>query len=122
MATISVLGIRLYAYHGCLDEETKIGSDYEVNVIVESDIALSSISDNLAHTVDYVSINAIVKQEMAQASQLLEHVLLRIIKEIVDKHPSISSVEVSVAKKNPPINGDVREVVVKDKHVKGIDF
>ncbi|MDA9898301.1 dihydroneopterin aldolase [Flavobacteriales bacterium] len=122
MATISVLGIRVYAYHGCLDEETKIGSDYEVNVIVESDIALSSISDNLAHTVDYVSINAIVKQEMAQASQLLEHVLLRIIKEIVDKHPSISSVEVSVAKKNPPINGDVREVVVKDKHVKGIDF
>jgi dihydroneopterin aldolase len=122
MAPISVLGIRVYAYHGCLDEETKIGSDYEVNVIVESDIALSSISDNLAHTVDYVSINAIVKQEMAQASQLLEHVLLRIIKEIVDKHPSISSVEVSVAKKNPPINGDVREVVVKDKHVKGIDF
>ena len=122
MATISVLGIRVYAYHGCLDEETKIGSDYEVNVIVESDIALSSISDNLAHTVDYVSINAIVKQEMAQASQLLEHVLLRIIKEIVDKHPSISSVEVSVAKKNPPINGDVREVVVKDKHVKGVDF
>jgi len=122
MATISVLGIRVYAYHGCLDEETKIGSDYEVNVIVESDIALSSISDNLAHTVDYVSINAIVKQEMAQASQLLEHVLLRIVKEIVDKHPSISSVEVSVAKKNPPINGDVREVVVKDKHVKGVDF
>ena len=122
MATISVLGIRVYAYHGCLDEETKIGSDYEVNVIVESDIALSSISDNLAHTVDYVSINAIVKQEMAQASQLLEHVLLRIVKEIVDKHPSISSVEVSVAKKNPPINGVVREVVVKDKHVKGVDF
>jgi dihydroneopterin aldolase len=122
MASISVLGIRVYAYHGCLPEETKIGSDYEVNVVLEYDIKQSSESDDLQHTVDYVSINAIVKEEMSVVSKLLEHVVARILEKITEKHPKISCVEVSVAKKNPPINGDVREVVVKDKRIKGTDF
>ena len=69
MASISVLGIRVYANHGCLSEETKIGSDYEVNVVLEYDIKKSSKSDDLKHTVDYVSINTIVKEEMAVASK-----------------------------------------------------
>ena len=59
---------------------------------------------------------------MARPSKLLEHVVARILEKIIEKHPKISCVEVSVAKKNPPINGDVREVVVKDKRVKGTDF
>ena len=59
---------------------------------------------------------------MSVASKLLEHVVARILEKIVEKHPNISLVEVSVAKKNPPINGDVREVVVKDKRIKGTDF
>ena len=122
MASISVLGIRVYAYHGCLPEETKIGSDYEVNVVLDYDIKQSSDSDDLQHTVDYVSINAIVKKEMARPSKLLEHVVARILAKIIEKHPNISSVEVSVAKQNPPINGDVREVVIKDKRIKGTDF
>ena len=122
MATISVLGIRVYAYHGCLPEEAKIGSDYEVNVVLEYDIKQSSYSDDLQHTVDYVSINTVVNEEMSVPSKLLEHVVARILEKIIEKYPKISCVEVSVAKKNPPINGDVREVVVKDKRIKGTDF
>ena len=122
MASISVLGIRVYAYHGCLPEETKIGSDYEVNVVLDYDIKQSSDSDDLQHTVDYVSINAIVKKEMARPSKLLEHVVARILAKIIEKHHNISSVEVCVAKQNPPINGDVIEVAVKDKRIKDKHF
>ena len=122
MASISVLGIRLYAYHGCLTEETKIGSDYEVNVVLEYDIKESSYSDDLKNTIDYVSINAIVKDEMSIPSKLLENVVARILDKIIETHPKIYFVEVSVAKKNPPINGDVREVVVKDKRIKDTNF
>ena len=122
MASISVLGIKIYAYHGCLPEETKIGSDYEVNVVVEYDIQPSTESDDLKHTVDYVLINSIVNEEMSVASKLLENVVARIIDKIIEAYPKIFSVEVSVAKKNPPINGDVIEVAVKDKRIKGKDF
>ena len=122
MASISVLGIKIYAYHGCLPEETKIGSDYEVNVVVEYDIQRSTESDDLKHTVDYVLINSIVNEEMSVASKLLENVVARIIDKIIEAYPKIFSVEVSVAKKNPPINGDVIEVAVKDKRIKDKDF
>tara|TARA_B100000282_G_scaffold217992_1_gene161607 strand:+ start:63 stop:431 length:369 start_codon:yes stop_codon:yes gene_type:complete len=122
MASISVLGIKIYAYHGCLPEETKIGSDYEVNVVVEYDIQRSTESDDLKHTVDYVLINSIVNEEMSVASKLLENVVARIIDKIIEAYPKIFSVEVSVAKKNPPINGDVIEVAVKDKRIKHKDF
>ena len=116
MGIISVNGIKVYAYHGCLDEERKIGSDYEVNVTVEADLETSSISDKLADTVDYVSINRIVKNEMSIPSNLLEHVVKRIIDSIVLKHKTVDTVEVSVAKINPPINGDVANVLVKEKY------
>ncbi|MBL6658283.1 MAG: dihydroneopterin aldolase [Flavobacteriales bacterium] len=115
MGVISVKGIKAYAYHGCLDEERKIGSDYEVNVTVETDLQTSSISDKLADTVDYVSINSIVKTEMSIPSNLLEHVVKRIIDAIVLNHTMIETVEVSVSKINPPINGDVESVLVKEK-------
>ena len=122
MASISVLGIRVYAYHGCLKEETKIGSDYEVNVVLEYDIKESSHSDDLKNTFDYVSIKAIFKDEMSIPSKLLENVVARILDKIIETHPKIYFVEVSVAKKTPPINGDVREVVVKDKRIKDTNF
>ncbi len=115
MGIISVNGIKVYAYHGCLDEERKIGSDYEVNVTVEADLEASSISDKLNDTVDYVSINSIVKSEMSIPSNLLEHVVKRIIDSIVANHKMVDTVEVSVAKINPPINGDVANVLVKEK-------
>jgi len=116
MGVISVNGIRVFANHGCMQEERKIGSDYEVNVTVETDLSSSSVSDKLSDTVDYVSINSIVKREMAIPSNLLEHVVKRIIDSIVANHKMIDTVEVSVAKINPPINGDVESVLVKEKY------
>ena len=105
-----------------MPEETIIGSDYEVNVVVDCDITKASLNDDLSSTIDYVCINTIVKQEMKKPSKLLENVVLRILRKVVDKYPKINSVEVSVAKQNPPINGDVKKVVVVDKFTKGVDF
>ena len=50
MGKIYLKNIRLYAFHGCMDEEGKIGSDYLVNVTVEQDLASSSKSDRLEET------------------------------------------------------------------------
>ena len=122
MARIIVSKIKVYAHHGCLPEETIIGSDYEVNVVVDCDITNASLNDDLSSTIDYVCINTIVKQEMKKPSKLLENAVLRILRKVVDKYPKINSVEVSVAKQNPPINGDVKKVVVVDKFTKGLEF
>tara|TARA_B100000900_G_scaffold416123_1_gene449270 strand:- start:8223 stop:8582 length:360 start_codon:yes stop_codon:yes gene_type:complete len=114
MGVITVSGIKLYAYHGCMEEEAKIGSDYEVNVVLESDLSEATKTDDLTQTVDYVAVNKTVTEEMAIRSKLLEHVAQRIITKLADNHPEIVSMEVSVAKLNPPIDGNVDRVVVTE--------
>lgn len=121
MGVITVSGIRLYAYHGCMEEEAKIGSNYEVDVVLEADLSEAAATDELLHTVDYVSVNQIVTEQMAIRSKLLEHLAKRIIDQLSTNHPEIVSMEVSVAKLNPPINGNVERVVVTEFFEKPLD-
>ena len=109
---IDVHGIRIYANHGCMQEEAVIGSNYEVNISVWADLSASAASDHLNDTVDYVALNAIAKEEMAVRAKLLEVVCQRMIDLIMNEHPSVKKARVNVAKLNPPINGDVERVAL----------
>jgi len=113
MGIIKVENIRVYAYHGCLKEETTIGSDYRVDLKVKANLTKSSISDDLNDTVDYVLLNAIVKEEMVIASKLLETVAKRILYRIFNEASLVTKASVSVSKLNPPIGGDVEMVTIK---------
>ncbi len=109
---IDVSGIRLFAYHGCMDEESRIGTEYEVNLSVWADLSESAKTDRLKDTVDYVALNHIVKEEMAIRAKLLEVVAQRIVDRILAEQPLVQEVEVSVSKLAPPIQGDVERVSV----------
>lgn len=115
MSTIRLKDIRIFANHGCLTEEEKIGSDYLVDLKVKANLVKAAESDALADTVDYVHLNKIVKDQMAIRSKLLEHVGQRIIDAIFHEIPLVTDVEVTVSKVNPPIGGDVAEVSVTMK-------
>ena len=112
MGKIQVNNIKLYAYHGCLEEEAKIGSWYRVDVEVEADLSKSSQTDELVDTVDYVHLNHVVKEEMAIRSKLLEEVAKRILNRFFIELAMVNKATVSVAKINPPIGGNVQEVVI----------
>ncbi|EDP96823.1 dihydroneopterin aldolase [Kordia algicida OT-1] len=113
MGIIRVTNIRVYAFHGCLVEESKIGSDYRVDVAVKANLQTSAKSDQLADTVDYVHINKIVKEEMAIRSKLLEHVAKRILNRIFDEIAIANEATVEVSKLNPPIGGNVQMVTIE---------
>ncbi len=104
--SISVENIKLYAHHGCLEEEEKIGGQYSVDVFIETDFTEASKNDELSNTVDYVLVNQIVKEEMAIRSKLIEAVGQRIIDRL-KKAFERSEFKVVIKKLNPPINGDV---------------
>lgn len=112
MGKIQVKNIKLYAYHGCLDEEAKIGSWYRVDVEVKADLKKSAKTDDLADTVDYVHLNHIVKEEMAIRSKLLEEVAQRILDRFFKEIKMLKKAKVAVSKINPPIGGNVEEVVI----------
>ena len=115
MSIIRLKNIKIYAFHGCMEEEGMIGSDYLVNLSVKSNLDKAAKSDRLSDTIDYVLLQKIVKDEMAVRSKLLEHVGFRIIESIFNKVPLARSIKVTVSKLNPPIGGDVEEVSVTMK-------
>ncbi|AEW86567.1 dihydroneopterin aldolase [Flavobacterium columnare ATCC 49512] len=112
MGVIKLKNIRTFSYHGCLVEESKIGSNYRVDLEIEADLTKSALSDQLLDTVDYVHLNKIVVEEMAIRSELLEHVAKRIIDRTLNELLLVEKVTVEVAKINPPIGGDVQEVTI----------
>ena len=109
---IEVNGIKLYAYHGCLEEEGLIGGHYVVDVCMKTDFSLAAQSDELSQTIDYVQVNAIVKEEMAIRSKLIEHVGQRIVTRLLSSVNGIAGLRVKVVKICPPINGDVENVAI----------
>lgn len=112
MGIIKVQGIRVYAYHGCLEEEAMIGSEYVVDVLLNTDFTEASRKDDLNLTVDYVKVYEIVRDEMAVRSKLIEHVGKRIYNKLISEFKMLNSAEVSVTKINPPVNGTVERVSV----------
>lgn len=112
MGLIKLKNIKVYAYHGCLVEEKKIGSDYRVDLKIKANLNTSAISDRLGDTVDYVHLNLIVKEEMAIRSKLLEHAAERILVRILDELPLVQKATVDVSKINPPIGGNVEMVTI----------
>jgi dihydroneopterin aldolase len=113
MGTIKIKNIKVYAYHGCMIEEGKIGSDYRVDLTVKANLKQSAKSDNLTDTVDYVHLNRIVKEEMGIRSKLLEEVANRILKRILDELELVKMAKVAVSKINPPIGGNVAMVTIE---------
>ena len=113
MGIIKVENIRVFAHHGCLKEETKIGSDYRVDLMVKANLQVSAKTDKLSDTIDYVFLNKIVREEMEKPSQLLETVAKRILNRIFKEDALVVKATVQISKLNPPIGGDVEKVTIK---------
>jgi dihydroneopterin aldolase len=113
MGIIKVENIRVFANHGCLAEETKIGSDYRVDLEVKADLQTSAKTDTLSDTVDYVFLNRVIREEMKKPSHLLETVAKRILLRIFNEDALVKKATVWVSKINPPIGGDVEMVTIK---------
>ena len=77
MGKVKINNLKTYAYHGCLSEERKIGSEYIVNLSAIFDSSVSSESDNLTDTVDYVKLKSIILKEMKETLKRGERVELR---------------------------------------------
>lgn len=112
MGIIRVKNITCYSYHGCMEEEARIGQDYLVDVEIRVDFSDAANTDDLTKTIDYCDINRLVEEEMAIRSKLIEHVGQRILNRFRDEFPQIEGAEVEIKKINPPINGNVDYVSV----------
>jgi dihydroneopterin aldolase len=110
---INIEGVRLYGYHGCLEEEARIGGHYLVDVYMTTDFSEAARTDDLAKTLDYCTVYEICKAEVGIRSKLIEQVCERIYTRIRAAFPTLKTLHVRLTKLSPPMNGDVDRVSVE---------
>lgn len=109
--------IRLYAYHGVAPQEQTVGNEFVINLKLKVDVARAAETDEVADTVSYAAVFALVKEEMSIPSKLLEHVCGRIVRRLLEHFPAIDEVAIKLAKRCPPMGADLDTAGV-EMHVK----
>jgi dihydroneopterin aldolase len=105
--------MRFYAHHGCFQQERAIGTHFTVDIVFNTDTSRAEQSDNIADTVSYLDVYQIVKREMQQPSNLLEHVARRVGEAVLKEFPAVTDIKVKVSKMNPPLGGQMHSVSVE---------
>ena len=85
---IYINNLRLYAYHGVLPQERRVGGWFTVSLRVGYDWNLAAKTDEVADTLNYADLYALVDREMAVPSRLLEHVAGRIVTSLKTHFPA----------------------------------
>ena len=98
---LELKGMRFHAFHGCLD-----GGEYLVDFSVRLDVEAASRSDELGHTLDYSRVYALVREQMAIPSNLIENVAGRIVVSIRTTFPELPPFTVKLTKLAPPLGGE----------------
>ena len=101
--SISLSGLRFYAYHGAEPQEAVVGAWYTVDITLKADVTAAILKDDLNGTVNYAQVTDVVKQQMQIRSALLEHVAGRIAGSILEGFPAVDSITITVSKVNPPV-------------------
>ena len=100
---IHLRNLKFHAFHGVMPQERTVGNHYVVNLSAEYPIEQAMENDDLAHTLNYAEVYAVVENEMKTPSQLLENVAYRIAQKLFENFPLIQSLRLEVAKQNPPM-------------------
>ena len=105
---VTLNDVRFHAFHGVLPQETAVGADFVVNLRLGYDISRAMQTDDVGDTLNYAEVYELVKHQMDVPSKLLEHVAGRIVDAVRKAYPAITSIDLELAKLNPPMGADCR--------------
>ena len=114
MGLITVEGIRVFAYHGHLPEESMLGGHFIVNVWVTADTTEVEKTDDLNDTLDYVKIIEVVNEQMAIRADMIEVPAKRIV-DVILSLCKVQKVKVEIEKIKPPIAAEFDKISVTMK-------
>lgn len=113
--TIYIERLCLHGNHGLLPQEKTIGSDFYFTLRCEVNVSKSALEDDsLDGTVSYADIYDLIKKENKIHSDLLEHLVHRILKAILNSFPLVTEACLRIDKQNPPIGALAKSIGVEE--------
>ncbi len=110
---ILLYGAQFFARHGVSDAERQLGGRYVVDVELTCDLAAAGTSDNLADTISYAEVYALVQTLVQGKSFRLVEALAETIAQTLLARYACAHVLVRVKKQPPPIDGIVESAGVE---------
>lgn len=111
---ILVERIAVFAYHGLLAEETRLGQRFYVSLDCRLDLAPAGRSDDVARTVSYADLTEIVVRIATERRfALIEALAEAIAAEILEQHPPITELRVRVDKPSAPVPAIIDGVAIE---------
>ena len=111
---ILVTRIAVFAYHGLLAEEARLGQRFYISLDCRLDLAPAGRSDDVTRTVSYADLTEIVTRIATERRfALIEALAEAIAGEILDRHAPITEVRVRVDKPSAPIPAVIEGVAIE---------
>jgi dihydroneopterin aldolase len=101
--SVELTGLRVFAFHGVLEEEREAGQEFVIDVKLSLDLGPAASSDDVAQTIHYGELaEAIAAAVQRDPVNLIETVAQRIV-DLVLAFPLVMLVTVTVHKPSAPI-------------------
>ena len=113
---VELRGMRFTGRHGVHLEERMEPQPFEVDVVLEADLAAAMASDDLDDTVDYSAVFELARARVETDSfRLIEALASAIADDVLAAHARVSATTVRVRKPNAPLPGsfDTVEATVR---------
>jgi dihydroneopterin aldolase len=111
---IRLKDIQIYAYHGALEEERRLGQLFELDCEVTGDFGRGGSGDDLYWTVDYTLLyQELQRAFLAKSYQLLETCGAELATAVLAKFRSVDEVVIRVRKPHVPMGGVIGGVEVE---------
>ena len=123
---IKVTNMKVFAYHGVLEEEKKNGQDFYLNAKVYVDMRKAGLTDKLEDTINYDQICIFLAEVFAEnVFETIEAAAEYTVQEIIVNFPTIEAMELEVRKPHAPLTyvpEDISVTIYREWHTVYLSF
>ena len=123
---IKVTNMKVFAYHGVLEEEKKNGQDFYLNAKVYVDMRKAGLTDQLEDTINYDSVCIFLAEVFAEKQfDTIEAAAEYTLQEIIVNFPTIEAMELEVCKPHAPLTyvpEDISVTIYREWHTVYLSF
>ncbi len=113
MDKVILRGVEVFAYHGALPEENRLGQKFYIDLELSKDLRKAGREDSLEDTIHYGFVHDdVVKLAKENTFLLIERLAEEIAKLVLTKY-EVEEIKVKIRKPNAPIKGHFEYAAVE---------